>query len=36
MSTVAERVKKIVLEHLSVDEAKIVENAREIQFAVSE
>ena len=27
MSDVAERVKKIVLEHLGVDEAKVVENA---------
>ncbi|MBT3557604.1 MAG: acyl carrier protein [Rhodospirillales bacterium] len=27
MSDVAERVKKIVLEHLGVDEAKIVDNA---------
>ena len=27
MSDVAERVKKIVLEHLGVDEAKIAENA---------
>jgi acyl carrier protein len=27
MSDVAERVKKIVLEHLSVDESKIVDNA---------
>ena len=27
MSNVAERVKKIVIEHLGVDEAKVVENA---------
>jgi acyl carrier protein len=27
MSTVAERVKKIVVEHLGVDEAKVVESA---------
>ena len=27
MSDVADRVKKIVLEHLGVDEAKVVENA---------
>ena len=27
MSDVAERVKKIVVEHLGVDEAKVVENA---------
>jgi acyl carrier protein len=27
MSDVAERVKKIVIEHLGVDEAKVVENA---------
>lgn len=27
MSDVAERVKKIVLEHLGVDEAKVVDNA---------
>ena len=27
MSDVAERVKKIVLEHLGIDEAKVVENA---------
>jgi len=28
MSDVAERVKKIVVEHLGVDEAKVTENAR--------
>ncbi len=28
MSDVADRVKKIVLEHLGVDEDKVVENAR--------
>jgi acyl carrier protein len=27
MSTVAERVKKIVIEHLGVDEAKVTDNA---------
>ena len=27
MSNVSERVKKIVVEHLGVDEAKVVENA---------
>ena len=27
MSNIAERVKKIVVEHLGVDEAKVVENA---------
>ncbi|MBT6221952.1 MAG: acyl carrier protein, partial [Rhodospirillaceae bacterium] len=27
MSDVAERVKKIVVEHLGVDEAKVVDNA---------
>lgn len=28
MSDIAERVKKIVVEHLGVDEAKVTENAR--------
>jgi acyl carrier protein len=28
MSDIAERVKKIVVEHLGVDEAKVVENAK--------
>ena len=31
MSTVAERVKKVVVEHLGVDEAKVTENASFIE-----